>query len=60
VPVTVGDDIFNVRVKVAKDGQGNTTKIKPEFEDIKLISLKSGLPARNVLEIVNSQVAKKT
>lgn len=56
VPVTIDDIPFNVHVKVAKDIHGNTVGTKPEFEDIKMISAKLGIPARRVLEIVNAQV----
>ncbi|AIC15617.1 nickel pincer cofactor biosynthesis protein LarC [Nitrososphaera viennensis] len=60
VPVTIGDNTFNVHVKVAKDAQGNTIGAKPEFEDIKIIAARLDMPARRVLEIVNAQVASKT
>jgi uncharacterized protein (DUF111 family) len=60
VPVTIGDSTFNVHVKVAKDAQGNTVGAKPEFEDVKIVAARLGIPARRVLEIVNAQVAQKT
>jgi uncharacterized protein (TIGR00299 family) protein len=60
VPVTIGDSTFNVHVKVAKDAQGNTVGAKPEFEDVKIVAERLGIPARRVLEIVNAQVAQKT
>jgi uncharacterized protein (DUF111 family) len=60
VPVNIGESTFNVHVKVAKDAQGNTVGTKPEFEDIKIIAARLGMPARRVLEIVNAQVASKT
>lgn len=60
VPVTIGKSTFNVHVKVAKDAQGNTMGAKPEFEDVKIIAARLGMPARRVLEIVNAQVAHKT
>ena len=60
VPVTIGESTFNVRVKVAKDSQGNTLGVKPEFEDIKLISANLGIAAKRVLEIVTAEVARRT
>ncbi|HVX02532.1 MAG TPA: nickel pincer cofactor biosynthesis protein LarC [Nitrososphaera sp.] len=59
VPVTIGKSTFNVHVKVAKDAQGNTTGSKPEFEDIKIIAARLGMPARRVMEIVGAQVMHK-
>jgi uncharacterized protein (TIGR00299 family) protein len=59
VPVTIDNIVFNVHVKVAKDTHGNTVGTKPEFEDIKIISARLGIPARRVLEIVNAQVNSK-
>ncbi|AIF84821.1 TIGR00299 family protein [Candidatus Nitrososphaera evergladensis SR1] len=59
VPVTIGENTFNVHVKVAKDAQGNTMGAKPEFEDIKIIAARLGVPARRVMEIVNAQVVHK-
>lgn len=60
VLVTIGESTFNVHVKVAKDSQGNTVSAKPEFEDIKIIAARLGMPAKRVLDIVNTQVAQKT
>lgn len=59
VPVKIGKSTFNVHVKVAKDAQGNTVSAKPEFEDVKIIAARLGMPARRVLEIINAQVAQK-
>lgn len=59
VPVTIAGSTFNVHVKVAKDAQGNTLGAKPEFEDVKIIAARLGMPAKRVLEIINAQVAQK-
>ena len=59
VPVKIGKSTFNVHVKVAKDAQGNTVSAKPEFEDVKIIAARLGMPARRVLEIINAQVTQK-
>jgi uncharacterized protein (TIGR00299 family) protein len=60
VPVQVADSTFNVHVKVAKDAAGNVKVAKPEFEDIKIIATRCGMPARRVAELVGAQVAQKT
>lgn len=60
VPVTIGKSTFDVHVKVAKDAQGNTVSAKPEFEDVKIIAARLGMPAKRVLDMVNAQVAQKT
>jgi uncharacterized protein (TIGR00299 family) protein len=59
IPVKIKDTTFNVHVKVARDAQGNIMGAKPEFDDIKIISARLGLPAKRVLEIVNAEVASK-
>lgn len=58
VPVKIGGNTFNVHVKVARDPAGNTTS-KPEFEDIKIIAARTGMPARRVMELISAQVAEK-
>ena len=60
-------DIVEVKALVAhimetgqrKDAQGNTVSAKPEFEDVKIIAARLGMPARRVLEIINAQVTQK-
>jgi hypothetical protein len=37
-----------VRVKIAKDAQGNVINVKPEYEDMKKIAKKTKLPLRKV------------
>ena len=50
---------FEVKMKLAHDAAGNIVRVKPEFEDIRMIAKDVGLPARRVEEIVSSQASKK-
>ncbi|MGI0037390.1 MAG: nickel pincer cofactor biosynthesis protein LarC [Nitrososphaera sp.] len=60
VPVTLGDNLFNVHVKVAKDSvTGRVTNVKPEFEDIKIIASRCQLSVKRTLELVTAQVLQK-
>jgi uncharacterized protein (DUF111 family) len=42
-------------VKITKDNLGNTLGIKPEFEDVKLIASKLGIPFKTTMELVTSK-----
>jgi hypothetical protein len=44
-----------VKVKIAKDADGNIIRIKPEYEDLKRLSEKTKKPLRELLEIVVSR-----
>ena len=60
VPVTVGGNVFNVHVKVAKESPaGRITSAKPEFDDIKIIAARSQMSVKRTLEIVSAQVLQK-
>ena len=56
VPVSIGKELFDVRVKISKDHDGKITHIKPEFDDVKLISEKMKIPYKRSSEIVQKQV----
>jgi uncharacterized protein (TIGR00299 family) protein len=43
---------FEARIKIARDGSGNITRVKPEFEDVRRIASEIGLSARRVEDIV--------
>lgn len=60
VPVEIEGNTFNVHVKVAKDASGRIINAKPEFEDIKIIASRCGMPAKRISELVGAQVAQKT
>jgi hypothetical protein len=59
MPISIGDNSYNVRVKIAKDSHNTIINAKAEYEDIKLISSKIGLPLRNVMEQVNAQITNR-
>lgn len=41
-----------IGIKVASDGEGKTVKLKPEFEDVKALAVRTGAPLREVMEHV--------
>jgi hypothetical protein len=59
VSVQISGKAFKVRIKVARDATGNIIRVKPEFDDIRVIAKEVGLPARRVEEIVSVQVSRK-
>ena len=60
VPITLGDNLFNVRVKVARDSvTGQVTGVKPEFDDIKIIASRCQLSVKRTLELVTAQALQK-
>ena len=48
----VSGKIFDVRMKVARDGFGKIVRVKPEFEDIRAIAEVLSIPAREVSDMV--------
>jgi uncharacterized protein (DUF111 family) len=44
---------------LAHDAAGNIVRVKPEFEDIRMIAKDVGLPARRVEEIISAQASEK-
>jgi pyridinium-3,5-bisthiocarboxylic acid mononucleotide nickel chelatase len=59
VPINILDNHFDIRVKIAKNTIGDIVNIKPEFEDIKAIASKLGIPLKRTMEIVNADVLQK-
>ncbi len=52
VDVLIDDVKEHVKVKIAKDRNGKVLRIKPEYEDAKRLSDKTGKPLREINEIV--------
>jgi uncharacterized protein (TIGR00299 family) protein len=52
VDVHVGGTKEQVKVKVAKDTNGKVIRVKPEYDDVKRLSDKTGKPLREVNEII--------
>lgn len=44
-----------VKVKASKDAKGKIIRVKPEFEDAKRVSDKTGKPLREVIEIITAK-----
>ena len=51
VDVVIDDVKECVKVKVATDRKGKVIRFKPEYEDVKLLSDKTGKPMREISEI---------
>jgi uncharacterized protein (TIGR00299 family) protein len=52
VDVLVDDAKEQVKVKVCKDSKGRIIRVKPEFDDVKRLSDKTGKPLREIMELV--------
>jgi pyridinium-3,5-bisthiocarboxylic acid mononucleotide nickel chelatase len=61
VPVKLNNNNhhFNIHVKIAKDSNGKTISIKPEFDDIKNIASKAGIPVKNAMQLANIQIMER-
>lgn len=55
VDVTVGGVKESVKVKISRDSSGGIVRIKPEFEDLKLLSEKTKKPVRELYELALSK-----
>jgi len=55
VDLTVMGNKASVRVKVSKNAQGEVIRVKPEFEDLKVLAEKTGKPLRELVELVVSK-----
>jgi hypothetical protein len=61
VPVKLNNNNhhFNIHVKIAKDSNGKTISIKPEFDDIRNIASKAGIPVKNAMQLANIQIMER-
>ena len=55
VEVSVGGVKELVKVKIAKDADGNIIRIKPEYDDLKRLAKKTNKPLRELAEIAISR-----
>ncbi|MCW3983277.1 MAG: nickel pincer cofactor biosynthesis protein LarC [Candidatus Bathyarchaeota archaeon] len=55
VDLTVMGNKASVRVKVSKNAQGEVIRVKPEFEDLKVLAEKTGKPLRELVELAVSK-----
>lgn len=59
VEVEVAGKKFTAHVKIAQDREGKTVQVKPEFEDVRRISLETRQPLREVRETAKKEGKKK-
>jgi uncharacterized protein (DUF111 family) len=52
VAIDINGKKYNIRIKISKLGNGEVVSIKPEFEDLRNISIETGIPLRDLLKIV--------
>jgi uncharacterized protein (TIGR00299 family) protein len=55
VNLTVMGNKASVRVKVSKNANGRVVRVKPEFEDLKLLAKETGLPLRELMDLAISR-----
>lgn len=49
IKITIGNNSYDLRIKIAKDTRGKIVQMKPEFEDLKRIAKETNLPLREVI-----------
>ncbi|HUO41934.1 MAG TPA: nickel pincer cofactor biosynthesis protein LarC [Methylomirabilota bacterium] len=59
IKVEISGRTFEVRIKVARDENGSIVRVKPEFDDIRMIAKEVGLSARRVEKSVTFQISRK-
>ena len=59
VPVKIHDNFFNIHVKITKDSYGRTITMKPEFQDVVDVALRSGISVKQALDLTNAEVFHK-
>jgi len=57
--VIVNESEYNIKVKITKDSSNNILNIKPEFDDLKKISILENSSLKTIQEIVMYQIYKK-
>jgi len=58
VEVEVGGARARVRVKVSRDREGRIVQVKPEYEDLKTLSKRTGIPLRRLRRIVLEEASR--
>ncbi len=57
--VIVNESEYNIKVKITKDSSNNIINIKPEFDDLKKISILENRSLKTIQEMVMYQIYKK-
>ena len=60
VEVVLGNVRGKVRIKMSRDRAGNLVRAKPEYEDLKRLSKRSGIPLRHVADAALKMVKGST
>ena len=55
VDVLIDELKEQVKVKVSKDAKGRIIRVKPEYDDAKRLSDKTGKPLREIIEIITAK-----
>jgi uncharacterized protein (DUF111 family) len=55
IDITVVGQKETVKVKLSKNSQGKIVRLKPEFEDLKRLAEKTGLPLREISDLVTAK-----
>ena len=55
VDLTISGQRETVKIKISKDNQGKIIRLKPEFEDLKRLSEKTGVSLRELSEIATAK-----
>jgi len=56
LPIMIENHEYVISVKISKDKQGKIINVKPEFDNIREIANKSGLPFKKTMETVNNLI----
>ncbi|MCL2172614.1 MAG: nickel pincer cofactor biosynthesis protein LarC [Candidatus Bathyarchaeota archaeon] len=58
IDLTVSGQKETVKIKCSKNNQGKIIRLKPEFEDLKQLAKKTGLPLRELADLVTAKAQK--
>jgi uncharacterized protein (TIGR00299 family) protein len=59
IKVTIRGRSFDVRIKTATNASGRVIRLKPEFDDVRVIAEALSMPARRVAELVTQEAQKQ-
>jgi len=59
LPIIIENHEYVISVKISKDQQGRIVNVKPEFENIREIANKLGLPFKKTMETVNNLIFQR-
>ena len=59
LPIMIANHEYVISVKISKDQQGKIINVKPEFDNIREIAKKQGLPFKKTMETVNNLIFQR-